>query len=232
MLGISSLLKLVSGGDVAQKGTPAGANVSCADLDWLIGLGYGRRMTMGAFSTGLVGGGAGTILDLDQPEACIAVPSGYCIRPIRIDVQVQTGLIAADNDENEILLAVDSLGYWTGDGTFTTENPSNMKTSVTVGSVCRCGTAFTADMTTTPTGAAAADPVLDMELARVVQTVDISTAVAVNMKELRLVYEPLYPEYLVGPCSLLLYFGGTVANIGGFAQFAWVEGPSSLIVPS
>jgi hypothetical protein len=220
-------LRLENGGGVAQRGTPDGGAVIAHHLDLAIARGMGRIVTVGGFSSGIVGGGAGTVLDLDQPELVIGVPAGYCIKPVRLSCQLQTGLIAADNDENEILFAVDSLGLWSGDGTFTGEEPSNMRTDLKKGSACRVGSAFTADMTTTPSGAAAADPVLDIELARHVSHIDVSTAVGVNYKIDDLLYEPKYGPLLVGPCSLLVYFGGTVANIGGFVQAAWIEGPVS-----
>jgi len=225
-MNVRQILKLFGGqGDVQQYGSPGGAAMMLMEMDAMIARGFGRRVTVGAFSAGIVGGGAGTILDLDQPELAIAVPRGYAIRPVRIDCQVQVGLVAADNDENEILMAVDPYGQWTGDGTFTAELPMNMRTDLGQGSACRVGSAFTADMTTTPAGGTAADPVLDIELARKVETFDIfSTGVGVLLKELSLVYEPRLPELIVGPATLLVYFGGTVANIGGFIQAAWVEG--------
>lgn len=222
---VRKLLKLYNGGDVTATGAPSGAAVMTREIDQMIANGFGRRVTVGAFSTGIVGGGAGTVLDLDQPELAIAVPSGYTIRPVRIDVQVQVGLVAADNDESEILIAVDPYGQWTGDGTFTSELPINMRTDLGQGSACRVGSAFTADMTTTPDGGAAADPVLDIELARKVETFDIfSTGTSVLLKELSLTYEPQFPEFIVGPATLLVYFGGTIANVGGFVQAAWLEG--------
>lgn len=214
-------------GPVLQRGTPLGA--AWVEHSTIAGIvrGMGRHVTVGAFSTGIVGGGAGTVLDLDQPELVVGVPAGYAIRPLRVSAQLQVALVAADNDENEILLAVDSLGLWSGDGTFTAEEPSNLRTDFPKGSACRVGSAFTADMTTTPkSGAAAADPVLDIELARAVETFDIhSTGVGILLKRLDLLYEPASPPLIVGPATLLLYFGGTVANVGGFAQASWLEGP-------
>ena len=110
-----------------------------------------------------------------------------------------------------------------------------MRSDLDKGSACRVGSAFTADMTTTPgNGGAAADPVLDMELARMVKTYEIEgTATSTHWdRGVELVYEPNYPPFLVGPCSLLVYFGGTVANIGGFAQLMWVEGPARDMLPA
>lgn len=220
------MLRLLTGGSIQQAGSPGGGGVVLDETDHMIARGFGRIVTVGAFSTGIVGGGNGTVLDLDQPELAIGVPAGYAIRPLRATCQVQVGLVAADNDENEILLAVDPWGLWTGDGTFTSESPLNMRTDLKAGSACRVGSAFTADMTTTPSGGAAADPVLDIELDRVVETFDVfSTGTSVLMKQLRLHYEPVRPPLIIGPATLLLYFGGTVATVGGFAQVAWLEAP-------
>lgn len=205
--------------------------MSLAYLDRMIADGYGRRVTVGAFSTGIVGGGAGTVLDLDQPEVAIAVPSALVIRPIHLEIVVQGGISTADSDEVEALIAVDSLGYWTGDGTFTSENPSNMNSKFDKGSGCKVGSAFTADMTTTPrNNGTAADPVLDMELVSVVETADqAGTAANAVYRQIRLVYMPAHPEWLEGQCTLLGYWGGTIATVGGFARFAWVEAPPDII---
>ena len=101
--------------------------MSLLSIDEMIARGMGRAVTVGALSTGIVGGGAGTVLDQNQPELAIAVPSGHVIRPFYAAVQVQPGAAGTDADETEILIAVDSLGLWTGDGTVTNENPSNLR---------------------------------------------------------------------------------------------------------
>lgn len=204
------------------------------ELYELVKKGYGRSVTVGAFSTGIVGGGAGTILDLDQPEFTIGVPAGYALIPLYVEIVVKGGVSTADGDETEALLAADSLGLWTGDGTFTSENPSNLRTDLDKGAACRVGSAFTADMTTTPgNGGAAADPVLDMELARVVESADQGgTAANVAYRIIRLLYQPNYPPILVGPSSLLGYWGGTIATVDGFAIVHWVEGPAREILPA
>lgn len=198
--------------------------MSLTYLDKMIADGYGRRVSVGAFSTGIVGGGAGTVLDLDQPELAIAVPARVVLRIVYADISVQPGIEIADSDETEALLAVDSLGLWTGDGTSTAENPSNQNSKFDKGSMCRVGSAFTVDMTTTPrNGGAAADPVLDMELAGTHQTSNFGDATGISHREVRLVYAPVLPEWLEGPCTVLAYWGGTIANVGGFARIAWVE---------
>lgn len=194
--------------------------------------GLGRSVTVGAFSTGIVGGGAGTILLIDEPDLIIGVPANVCIRPLRISAQVQAGAIGTDADETEILVAVDSLGLWTGDGTSTPEQPSNMRSDLDKGSACRVGSAVTGAITTTPGFAvgAAADPVLDMELARAVLHVDLASAAGVLDNSVKLLYEPKHPIYIVGPATLLVYTGATVATVGGFVQASWVEGTTAQLV--
>ncbi len=201
-------------------------------IDEMISKGWGRSALCGAFSTGKVGGGATNVLDLDQPELIIGVPAGLAIRPFRIGVQVQGGAITTDADETELLIAVDSLGLWKGNGTHTDVTPSNLRTDLDKGSACRVAQAETGDLETTPGYGvmASADPVLDMELARMVQTIDIGTNAGHTANMLNFLYEPDYPPILVGPCTLFVYFGGTVATVGGFAQAQWVEGPKSEMV--
>jgi len=176
--------------------------------------GRGFHVDVGAFSTPIVGGGNGTVIDIDQPEACISVPSLTAIIPIRISVQCQTPLIAADANESEILIAVDIASANAGDGTATAETALKMKLGHARTSACTCKSAFTADTT---------DPVLGMELDRVVKVGDVQgTAANALWGNLGLLYEPLAPQMLVGPCAIYLYWGGTVAT-PGFAQIEWIE---------
>ena len=202
-----------------------------AYLDRMIADGYGQALTVGAFSTGIVGGGAGTILDLDQPELVIGVPGGFVLRPIFAEFVVGPGVTTADSDETEALLAVDSLGLWSGDGTYTFEEPSNMNSSFPKGSSARVGSAFTADMTTTPrNGLTPADPVLDMELSRNQEITDFNaaaTSIAFHTVVLR--YTPAYPEWVEGPASLIGYWGGTIATLGSFGVVRWVEAPRDIM---
>ena len=213
-------------GDKTLRGSPRGAAYVADHVQDMIAAGMGRIMTVGAFATGITGGGAGTVLDQNQPEFAVGVPEGVSIMPVRVVMAVRPALLAADSEVTEALLAVDSKGYWTGDGTFTRENPSNMRTALGVGSLCNCGSAFTADMTTTQPGIAAAEPILDMELDRVEQMGDVQgTAATVWQNQLRLAYEPIRAPIVNGPATMLGFWGGTVAAVG-FATVAWVEGPT------
>lgn len=204
-------------------------------IDEAIRLGMGRSANVTAgISTGKVGGGQGTVLVQAQPELIIGVPANICIRPISVYVQVQTGVTTTDADESEILVAVDSLGYYSGDGTHTVVNPSNLRSDLDKGSSCRVAQAVVANATTTPGYAiiAAAAPVLDIELDRTVQTANFGDATGITSPHLELKWEPQHPPYLVGPCSLLVYFGGTRATVGGFVQARWVEGKISDFLPA
>lgn len=186
----------------------------------LVARGFGWHFDVGAFSTGITGGGAGTILDLDQPEFGISIPSGYTCIPLRMQVVCHTPLLATDADEAEILIAVDRAAAWAGDGTVTAETPTNMRSDITSACPLRCFSAATADIT---------DPVLGIELARRAVTGDMNgTPANALWGQLDLVYEPMVPGFFVGPAAIYGYWGGTVAT-PGFAHLDFIAIPSSLI---
>ena len=210
--------------------------MSLPSIAELIEKGYGRSMTVGALSTGIVGGGNGTVLDIDQPEFVVGVQAGFFILPIYVEIAVQAGVETADGDESEILLAVDVLGTYSTEPTptgaavtNTPELPVNMRTGLGRGSACKCASAFVVDMVTRNLIGTEADPVLDMELGRVVETTNFGDATGISHKQLRLLYQPRNPPILVGPCALIGYWGGTIASVGGFAVVQWVEGPVSML---
>jgi len=192
-------------------------------------------MTVGAFSTGITGGGNGTVLDLDQPEFVVGVPAGTWIKPFYADCGVLIAEATTALDEAEILVAADVLGYWATEPTptgaavtHTPESPVNMRTNLGRGSACHCGSAFVVDMVTMNLVGTEADPVLDMELARVPMMTNFRDDTGANDTILRLVYQPSHPPLLVGPATLLGYWGGTRA-LTGFAVVQWVEGPLSML---
>ena len=192
--------------------------------DWrqaFIARGFGHHVDVGALTSPITGGGAGTVLDLDQPEFGVSVAPGYTIVPIRVDIACQVPLLAADSEESEILLAVDRGAAWVGDGTVTLETAVNMRTSSTGNpSGVSIFSAATADIT---------DPVLGMELAHRVALGDFQGTPANAMwTQLGLLYEPLNPPFLVGPCCMYGYWGGTVATTG-FANIEFLAFPTNLI---
>lgn len=209
---------------------------SLVSIDEMIAKGWGHVGMCGGFSTGKVGGGNGDVFDLNQPEFVLGVPPGITVRPFYIHCVAQAGAITTTEDETEILVAVDSLGLWRGDGAHTVVTPSNLRTDLDKGSMCRVGQAFTGNMTTTPgyAVAAPAEPILDLELARTVMEADEQGAgdTGNTLNCVNLEYQPNYPPVLVGPCSLIIYMGGTVATVGTLAIVQWVEGPTNQMVPA
>lgn len=188
--------------------------------------GRGFAVNVGAFTTAIQGGGAGTVYDLDQPELVINVESGKVLVPIRFQVQVQPALLAADSEESEILIAVDRTAKWAGDGTFTAETALNMRTDNPRSYSGSIGSAFTADMLMTT----AADPVLGIELARAVLMGDFQGTPANAMwTRLEVDYAPAVAEMIVGPAAVLVYWGGTVAAVG-YAQMKFLELDSTEVV--
>jgi hypothetical protein len=136
--------------------------------------------------------------------------------PLRVHVQTQPGLIAADADEVEILIGVDRTQAIAG-GTSTSEVIFNMRTDNPSSSLCTATSAYTADMVTPAT------PTLGIELARRQKVGDVQgTAANASYHEAELLYVPDPAPILVGPCALLVYWAGTVA-LPGFAQIEWAE---------
>ena len=125
--------------------------------------GRGFHVTIGTLTTGIVGGGNGTIIDLDQPEFALAIPSGTSVLPLRIHVQCEPPVINADNDIQEIIIAFDEDVAIAG-GTATTETPKNMNDGHTNTNLCTAKSAYTVNST--------AEPTEDEELARLVRALD------------------------------------------------------------
>ena len=178
------------------------------------------QVTVGTFSTPIQGGGAGTVFDQDQPELYISVPSGTGIMPLRIRVDCQTPLIAADSDECEILIAVDRTQAIT-DGTGTTETPFNMRTDLTStnrASLCTVKSACTGNTT---------NPSLSAEFSHRVIVADVQgTPANALWGSLYEEWEPGQSPVIIGPATLLVYWGGTVAT-SGFCSASWLEMPTA-----
>lgn len=211
---VSSVPDVSDGNFVAPRAMRDG---TLAGVDWRvikIAEGRGYHVSIGAFSSPITGGGAGTIIDQDRPEGFIGIPNGKAIMPIRIHVQCQLPLIATDSDESEILVAVDRTATVVIGTTQTTEVAFNMRTDDPHTSSCSCYSAATANITS---------PTLGIELAHAVAIGDVQgTAANANWGKLELPYEPVAPPIIMGPAGLYIYWGGTVATTG-FAQIEWLE---------
>lgn len=201
-------------------GLTSGAVPAVDELYQLVAAGYGFHVTVGAFSTPIVGGGGdGTIIDADRPELSISVPSGSAIMPIRISVQLELPA-DADGKVEEILIAADRTAASTSSAsTGTAETIFNTRTDNARSSACTVISAGTVNMATAPT--------LGLELARKQMVVNVLTA-GITQGIFDLVYEPKIPPILIGPCALYVYFGGDTTVPSGFIQAQWVEMPAAL----
>ena len=191
--------------------------------DWRMGLvarGFGWHTDVGTFSTPAAGGGVAAVIDQDRPNLLISVAAGYCLVPLRVHVCAQMPLGATDSDESEILIAADIAAAAAGITTQTTvETPSNMRTNTASG----CPATVLSTLSATITS-----PTLGMEMGHAVKIFETKTDVGVLWSDLTLLYEPVCPPLLIGPCALYVYHGGTVATTG-FINADFLVFASSLV---
>lgn len=204
-------------GSLYAWANPAGALVAMSFKDAMVAAGYGFHVTVGALTTPIVGGGAGTVLVIATPELIISVPSGTAIMPIRIKVDCELPA-DLDNDIEEIVIAVDRTQALTSGGTSTTEVAFNMRSDNPTTSLCSVYSAVT--VTVAPT------PVHGIELARKQEHTNLLTA-GITQGFMDLLYEPLHPPIIVGPANVSVMFGGVTA-MSGFINAQWVEMPEAL----
>ena len=218
--------------DILLKGkdyqaTPAETDVrtmlaGILQADWrqaLIARGFGWHFDIGAFSTAVAGGGATGVIDQDRPSGAISIPEGWCCIPLRIHLQSQPNAAQAADDEVEALIAVDRTAAVVG-GTWTAETPTNMRTNIASGSPLLCQSIASANCTS---------PTLGIELARQVKECQEDTAAGNRWDGgLDLLYEPKFPEFIIGPAGLYVYMGGTAA-ITIFGQLEFLAIPSALV---
>ncbi len=192
--------------------------------DWrqaLIGRGFGGQVTVGAISTGITGGGAGTVIDIEQPELLISVAANYALIPVRLQAQVNIGLQTTDSHVNEILFGVNRGVAWDGTGTCVAETVFNMRTDLTAPAGVTAASAFTVDPTIVP--------VVTWDLARKEALTDIQgTAATVLVTSFELIYEPVNPPIIVGPACILGYCAGSIA-VTAYLQAYFLVIPAALV---
>lgn len=191
---------------------------SLYSVPWKQGLAFEGRVyhvDVGAVSTPIVGGGNGTVIDLEQPEFALSIPSGTSIMPLRALVVTKEPATQSDADVVEHLIAVDRT-QTVNAGTSTTETIFNFRTDNGYSSLCTARSAYTGDMTVPST------PTLGIELVHGLWTAEVASAVAVSWTNMTTLYEPDTAPIIVGPASLYIYWGGTVAT-SGFASIEWAE---------
>lgn len=182
-----------------------------------------HSVTVGGITAGgntilITGGGAGTTIDQDQPEAGVSVALNTTIIPIRIQVATQVDM-DANGEVGQILVAYDTAAAMVG-GTGTTPTVVNHITEGGVDSLATVLTAVTADIT---------DPTVSGLLASAM-AVGSDNGVAANavVNDLRLDWQADEPFMLVGPAAFYVYWGGTAA-VPGLATITWAEIPTSRI---
>lgn len=213
----SSVGRVSEGADVNIRATRDGALFAA---NWKLACimeGRGFMTMVGALSTPVAGGDTGLVVDIDKPSFVLSVPTGISILPIRTDVAVGLPVGAADDDEVDVLIAVDQDKAWDATGTATAATIYNLNTLNSRASGCTARKTFTATTT---------DPVLDLELTHYTKVFELHSSTGVAWTEGRLVYEPVAPPILNGPCMYIVYWGGTKAT-QAFMTAQWLEFPTT-----
>lgn len=183
--------------------------------------GYCYSVSVGGISAGgdaalVTGGGAGTVIDSDQPEVIVSVPSGYYLIPLEFQASAQVDL-DADAEVGNILLFADVTQAVAATGVTGTAGTAIPMLGGGPSSVARIWHTITADIT---------DPIASMVLAyETVRGAEV-TAAGESVVKLSAFYQPMTPPLLVGPCSVVACWGGTAA-VTAIATLKWAEVPAS-----
>ena len=174
--------------------------------------GHIGTLTAGAAPGLITGGGAGTTIDSDQPEFIIGVGAAYYLIPIEVKVSCVVDL-DANAEIGEILLFADRTQAPPAAATGT---PGDV---VPVNQLDGAGD-FPGDawggVTTDIT-----DPVMSELLDHVTVSASefVSNGTATNLTNgivipMRMDWKSQHPLLLAGPCSLVMFYGGTAAVTG------------------
>lgn len=165
--------------------------------------------------------GNGTLIDLDVPEGIVAVDSGYLV-PMSLNL----GLLCdtdAEHDVCEVLLTTDRATAISADEIDTATGTAEIALNMLDGADAFSGRVVSI-CTTQVT-----DPVhTDLLFYKNWEALESDPKGPTNFNVDKVF---AYPTFLAGPCSLLLYFGGTVACTGmGSLTFAHI--PTSWMATS
>lgn len=203
----------------------SGIDGSLTNMPWIqamIARGYGRHVTIGTLSTPIVGGGGTDVVLIQQPEFVIEVPLRTTVVPFRIHIQLEPPLMAADDEETDIVIAI-AVGEDTNAGIANnvTEVVWNLRTDGATGSNSRVRSAIVSNLGSAPT--------LDIELAHSHQIAEFAGVPANALwASHSLLYEPTNPPFVVGTSTIIGYWGGTVAT-SGYAEIQFLEFPTAKI---
>lgn len=216
------------GGGVVVDGTKRNLRATRAGelftVGWknsLVQAGFAYRVTVGGIAAGgaeslVTGGGAGTVIDTNQPELAIGVAAGVFIIPlgfrcsarIKMEDTAETGeiLLFADTTQNIPAPVIASSVL---------EVPANLLGGGPA-SVARAQSAVTTDIT---------NPVASQFLVwKTLLNTDNGTAANAVTADLSVDWQPPYPTLLKGPCSVIGCWGGSNAAPGS-CTFDWAEVP-------
>lgn len=186
---------------------------------WAYQTGIGT-LTAGADVGLIVGGGNGTTVDSDQPELIVGVDAGYWFVPLEVNVMCDMDA-DADGEYGEIVIFMDTTlaPASSAAGTPGTLTPVNCID----GAASFPGRAY-GGVTTDTT-----DPTLGQFLTgKYFSTADNGTAASALGQDLNLYYNPSYPKFFAGPCSLVVCFGGTAA-VNGMISATFAAIPTGAI---
>ncbi len=210
---------LSAGGKGDDKRVSVSAIGDLFTVDWKIRLmmaGFCYRLTVATFPadsdiTQIVGGGAGTTLELEKPEGAIGVGTGYFLIPMEVDIACESDN-DAPNDYMRIVTLVDRTAGLPTSVTGVVETPVNLLD----GGAAFPGRAFSAITTDI------VDPTIDelLFMRSSIATVELvlngtATNITVGTQgALSHHWEASVPSAAAGPCGLYFYWGGTVATKG------------------
>lgn len=219
------------GSDGTERGLDITRRGQIATTNWkheLVLAGMVYRMSIGTITAGgditlIQGGGAGTTIDLDQPEGVVAVDSGWLI-PIAFEFSAQVDM-DADAEVGNVVVTADRSQATAAGATATVETPDNLLD----GGAAFAGRAYsavTADVT---------DPIhSDILYYKTIRAAEfISNGTATNLTngivaEFSASKEWDLPTLLAGPCQLLVYWGGTAA-VNAIASLVFAHVQSSAV---
>lgn len=211
---------------VSESGTPyarATRDGALINLDWkssLIMEGRGFYARVGTLTTPVNVAGSANVIDVDRPDWVVGIPSGTSILPYEVDMQMKPVSATADDNEIDILLAVDQDKMnASSSGTATAGVIYNLNTLHSRASSCYFNYTYSATMT---------DPVLDLELMHVTKIFELHSSIGEIWMEFALHYEPKTVPIINGPAMLIGYAGGT-KGAAMFHQIKWIELPTSLV---
>lgn len=179
------------------------------------GISLGDLANAGGDVALLTGGGAGTVIDSNQPEMAIGLPAGYFGIPLFFQLSCKVD-IDADAEIGNVALFADTTQQIpvpiAASSTIMTPNPL-------LGggppSIARAQTIVTADIT---------NPVCSQSLGYWTTRGSEVTAAGESMVTLTATFNPDFPQIFKGPCSFIGCWGGTAAVVAG-GCFMWAEVP-------